>query len=417
MMRPRLYVVDEPLANLDPATAARLLAILRRLADDGDAVVIVEHRVEEALVLRPDRVLYLDDGAIALPRRPSMASSRSPTRTRSSCRSRSSSSGSAREPWPMARIEPRPQAARHRPPAPSRRRPPSRRPPPRLEFRDVRAGYRRPRDPPRHRRAPRPRRDRRRPRPERLGQDDAVPDGDAPARHRRRARSSSTACRIGGPHGRAARDRLRLRLPEPQPDAVREDRPGGAPVRARGTSGVDPETFDGLVADCLRRTSLDTLEDIRRRPPLTLSFGQQKRLALAIALALQPTTLILDEPSAGQDHRTSTAFMREVLADPRTRSLYLITHDVDLALTHADRILLFRDGRVVADGPPDEVIEDEDRWTACNLRPTSLMLANARWRWPSEGFLDAEALARRIVAARRRRAGSVRKEVRRRRFD
>ena len=62
MMQPRLYVVDEPLANLDPATAERLLDVLRDLADRGDAIVIVEHRVEEALKLRPDRVLYLDDG-------------------------------------------------------------------------------------------------------------------------------------------------------------------------------------------------------------------------------------------------------------------------------------------------------------------------------------------------------------------
>ncbi len=62
MMRPRLYVVDEPLANLDPATVERLLAILRDLADAGDAVVIVEHRVEEALDLRPDKVLYLEEG-------------------------------------------------------------------------------------------------------------------------------------------------------------------------------------------------------------------------------------------------------------------------------------------------------------------------------------------------------------------
>ena len=62
MMQPRLYVVVEPLANLDPATASRLLAVLRDLADNGDAVVIVEHRVEEALDLRPDAVLYLDEG-------------------------------------------------------------------------------------------------------------------------------------------------------------------------------------------------------------------------------------------------------------------------------------------------------------------------------------------------------------------
>ena len=65
MLRPRLFVVDEPLANLDPATAARLLATLRELADEGEAVVIVEHRVEEALELRPDRVLMLEDGVVS----------------------------------------------------------------------------------------------------------------------------------------------------------------------------------------------------------------------------------------------------------------------------------------------------------------------------------------------------------------
>ncbi|MGZ6299765.1 MAG: ABC transporter ATP-binding protein, partial [Candidatus Limnocylindria bacterium] len=65
MLRPRLYVVDEPLANLDPATGRRLLGVLRSLADRGHAVVIVEHRVEEALDLRPDWVLYLEAGSVA----------------------------------------------------------------------------------------------------------------------------------------------------------------------------------------------------------------------------------------------------------------------------------------------------------------------------------------------------------------
>ena len=162
--------------------------------------------------------------------------------------------------------------------------------------------------------------------------------------------------------------------------------------------GRDPASFEALIDDCLRRTSLDELEAIRSRPPLALSFGQQKRLALAIALALRPATLILDEPSAGQDHRTAWTFMRQVLAIPGLTSLYFVTHDVDLALTHADRILLFRDGRIVADGPPKEVILDEARWQACNLTPTSLMRANARWGALDGRFLDAEALARRIVA-------------------
>jgi energy-coupling factor transport system ATP-binding protein len=157
--------------------------------------------------------------------------------------------------------------------------------------------------------------------------------------------------------------------------------------------GRDPETFAAIVEDALRRTSLLGLDDILERPPLTLSFGQQKRLALAIALALQPKTLILDEPSAGQDHQTSTAFMREVLSIPGLQSIYLVTHDVDLALTHSDRILLFRSGAVVADGRPGNVIEDEDRWRSCNLRVTSLMRANAKRRVRDGRFFGADALA------------------------
>jgi len=163
--------------------------------------------------------------------------------------------------------------------------------------------------------------------------------------------------------------------------------------------GADPATFDDLVVDVLARVGLDAEEDILERPPMTLSFGQQKRLAIAIALAMRPRTLILDEPSAGQDHASTARFMAQVRAIPGIQSLYLVTHDVDLALTHADRILLFREGRVVADGPPAEVVRDLDRWRACNLRETSLMQANARWA-PADGrFVDAERLAA-MVAGR-----------------
>jgi energy-coupling factor transport system ATP-binding protein len=157
--------------------------------------------------------------------------------------------------------------------------------------------------------------------------------------------------------------------------------------------GRDVAKLDGIVTDALHRTGLEDLEDIRERPPLTLSFGQQKRLALAIALALEPPTLLLDEPSAGQDHRTSRRFMGELLAIPDLESIYLVTHDVDLALAHANRILLFRGGEIVADGSPSDVIEDEDRWTSCNLRVTSLMRANGRVRGATDRFLGAEELA------------------------
>jgi energy-coupling factor transport system ATP-binding protein len=394
MMRPKLYVVDEPLANLDPATAQRLLALLRALADDGHAVVIVEHRVEEALELRPDRVLYLDDGrARYLGDVAGFLEVADPEAVRLPFdvildRARLAAAPAGRSPAPAAPISALASGAG---PAASSDAGP------RLEYRGAWAGY-----------------------GERVvlrgvnatfGRRETVavlgPNGSGKTTLFRTAMklTETTAGQVLV-EGRPIRDRT---VPElatvfgyvfQSPSqmlfarTVREEL-----VFGPRNLGRDPSVFDDLVTEVLRRASLDDLEDIRERPPLTLSFGQQKRLALAIALALQPPGLILDEPSAGQDHRTANRFLHEVATIPDLESLYLITHDVDLALTHADRILLMRDGEIVADGPPSAVIADEESWIACNLRLTSLLRANARWR-PSQGrLLDAEALARQIVQA------------------
>ena len=395
MMEPRLYVVDEPLANLDPASAERLLGILRTLADAGHAIVIVEHRVEEALELRPDRVLYLDNGnaryygavdgfleiadpaAVKLPFDVVLR------------RARADAVGTI-EPGPAAAAEPAGEPVEAEPDGG----------PVRLEFRDVHA---------------------------KIGDHEILHGVDA------RLRPAEIVAVLGpNGSGKTTLFRTAMRLLDVSAGAVLVD---GQPTVDRTTAqlalefgyvfqspsqmlfartveeellfgprnlGRDPGGFDALVADCLERTSLDELEEIRTRPPLALSFGQQKRLALAIALALRPATLILDEPSAGQDHQTAWRFMREVLAIPGLTSLYFVTHDVDLALTHADRILLFRDGRIVADGPPKEVILDEKRWRDCNLTLTSLMRANAQWGARDGRFLDAEALARQIVSGEAR---------------
>ncbi|MEO7912901.1 MAG: ABC transporter ATP-binding protein, partial [Roseiflexaceae bacterium] len=61
-MNPRILLLDEPLASLDPASAREGLALFRELADDGRAVLLVEHRVEDALVARPERTLFMRDG-------------------------------------------------------------------------------------------------------------------------------------------------------------------------------------------------------------------------------------------------------------------------------------------------------------------------------------------------------------------
>ena len=161
--------------------------------------------------------------------------------------------------------------------------------------------------------------------------------------------------------------------------------------------GRDPESFDSLVAESLARVGLSNEPEVGGRPPRTLSHGQQKRLAIAVALALEPRTLVLDEPSAGQDYRSATAFMREVERIAGLESVYFVTHDVDLALTTADRIILLREGRIAADGTPREVVQDRERWRACNLRETSLMEANRQWSHVGTRFLGPEALADQLV--------------------
>jgi energy-coupling factor transport system ATP-binding protein len=387
MLEPRLYVVDEPLANLDPATASGLLRVLRELADAGHAVVIVEHRVEEALDLRPDRVLYLDDGRVAY-----LGDVAGFLRV--------ADPAAVKLPFEVVleRFRTHPSLVPPDARIPARTLEPSADEPPRLEFRGVRAGY-----------------------------------DNREVLHGVDARlGAREVVAVLGPNGsgKTTLFRTAMRLMVPTAGEVLVD---GRPTADRAVAelattfgfvfqspsqmlfartvreellfgprnlGRPPERHEAIVDDALRRTGLADLEEIRERPPLTLSFGQQKRLALAIALALEPPTLMLDEPSAGQDHRTARQFMREVLAVPGLESIYLVTHDVDLALAYATRILLFQAGTIVADGTPAEVIGDEDRWTGCNLRVTSLMRANAQWRRPTESFLDAEALATVVLADR-----------------
>ncbi|HET9085882.1 MAG TPA: ABC transporter ATP-binding protein [Candidatus Limnocylindrales bacterium] len=395
MLRPRLLVVDEPLANLDPATAERLLALLRTLADEGSAIVIVEHRVEECLDLRPDRVLYLEAGSTRYMGHVegflAVADPESVKLPFDVVVDRVAAGSPDEEPVPTTLAGQQGTTGDATP---------------RLEFRGVTAA---------------------------LSEHEILHGVDA------RFGPRETVAVLGpNGSGKTTMFRTAMRLLNVTGGAVLVD---GASIADKRTTdlvetfgyvfqspsqmlfnrtvvdellfgprmlGHDEATFDDLVDDVLRRTSLADLEGIRERPPLAMSFGQQKRLALAIALALRPTTLILDEPSAGQDHRTAQAFMREVTAIPGLESLYFVTHDVDLALTHADRILLFRDGRVIADGTPMEVIADTARWRACDLRVTSLMEANARYGSAEGKFLDADTLARRVIAqdpTRRRGSG------------
>ena len=91
----------------------------------------------------------------------------------------------------------------------------------------------------------------------------------------------------------------------------------------------------------------------------TLSGGERRRVALAKALVTDPSILLLDEPFAGLDPITRDR-LRSSLArhiDTRTGTTVLALHDLEDALALGDRIILLHEGRIVADGTPDELLK------------------------------------------------------------
>ena len=151
-----------------------------------------------------------------------------------------------------------------------------------------------------------------------------------------------------------------------------------------------PEVIAAEVAEALEVVNLKGTEAI---PPLSMSFGQQKRISIAAILAMQSKILVMDEPTAGQDYQNYIGFMESILQLPSFKAVLFITHDVDLAAVYANRILLVKRGQVVADGSPAEVLKDFDRLRDCRVIPTSLLQANLDLLPQTGRFMRAEALA------------------------
>ena len=93
--------------------------------------------------------------------------------------------------------------------------------------------------------------------------------------------------------------------------------------------------------------------------PLALSKGQRLRVVLGAMLAKEPRLLLLDEPTTGQDE-SSLSEIKKLLLDFKNNggSVFICTHDIELASQIADRVMLLERGKIVADGPADEVLCD-----------------------------------------------------------
>lgn len=372
-MKPRILLLDEPLASLDPASAREALELFRRLANDGISVMLVEHRVDDVLAIQPERVLYLEDGRqvyygvtegmlevmdyqkVKLPARAVFVR--------------------ARKNEPVQEIKPAL-------PPPSDQ--------PLIDFQNVSFHYK--------------------PElPEVLKEINfQVHAGDIIAILGHNGAGKTTLVKHALGLLKPTSGRVLLEGVDTQKKTVAQAAHTVGYVFQSPTQMLFAPTVEEELAFGPRNLGHElekieqnvdwairtvNLQDELKTPPLALSFGQQKRVSIAAVLAMRSRILMMDEPTAGQDYWNYRAFMDAILQMPGFDAVLFITHDVDLAVIYANRVLLVYNGCLVADGPSYEVLRDEERLRSCRVLSTSLLELNLEY-FPKTGrFLRAEALA------------------------
>ncbi|MCR5627788.1 MAG: ABC transporter ATP-binding protein [Lachnospiraceae bacterium] len=137
------------------------------------------------------------------------------------------------------------------------------------------------------------------------------------------------------------------------------------------TRGVPEEMVKEKVFETLK---ICGLYQFRNWPVSALSFGQKKRVSIASILVLNPELIILDEPTAGQDYHHYTEMMEFIkkLRDELNVSIIMITHDMHLMLEYTDRTLVLTDGLLLMDARPEEVLTNDEICDRAYLKRTSL---------------------------------------------
>jgi energy-coupling factor transport system ATP-binding protein len=115
------------------------------------------------------------------------------------------------------------------------------------------------------------------------------------------------------------------------------------------------------------------LSQYRKTSPFMLSGGEKKRVALASVLAWNPKILILDEPTIGQDYQQKEK-LHQFIMQLRTqdKTVIIVTHDVEFVAECNPRVLLMRNGKIVADGEARQVLTDPDVLEQASLVPPQI---------------------------------------------
>ncbi|HXW84368.1 MAG TPA: energy-coupling factor transporter ATPase, partial [Candidatus Binataceae bacterium] len=133
--------------------------------------------------------------------------------------------------------------------------------------------------------------------------------------------------------------------------------------------GTSREEMNARIAPALAAVGLAGFE---QRDPTSLSGGEKQRLAIASVLALRPSVVVLDEPTTDLDPEGKTEVL-EVIRNFRQQgmSLIVIEHESE-EVRDADRVIILRDGAIVAEGPPAEIMTQLDLLEDCGVHPPSL---------------------------------------------
>jgi len=111
----------------------------------------------------------------------------------------------------------------------------------------------------------------------------------------------------------------------------------------------------------------------RKTSPFMLSGGERKRVALASVLAWNPKILILDEPTIGQDYQQKEKLRQFILQmKAQRKTIIIVTHDVEFVAECSPRVLLMRDGKIVADGEAIEVLTNPEVLTQASIVPPQI---------------------------------------------
>ena len=132
--------------------------------------------------------------------------------------------------------------------------------------------------------------------------------------------------------------------------------------------GIEESEIAERVKNALQLVGMD-YEVCKSKSPFDLSGGEKRRVALAGVLAMHPQVLVLDEPTAGLDPEGKREILTLVkkLNQQHGITVIMVSHDMNEVYENVNRIIVFKDGNIIYDLPPQELFEKEDEIAQMNL--------------------------------------------------